>query len=127
MQYEIEWGGDPEHLTVITRGRATAEGLDAWVQEVLSDRRYRRGMGVLVDHRALDWTTMTTQDLRRRAGLFSRDDARIGPTRAALVAGRPVDYGLMRMVAAYLGERAAFHAEIFYSFDEAREWLRLDP
>jgi len=126
MQYEIEWGGDPEDLTVNTFGRATVEGLNGWVHEVLTDRRYRPGIGVLVDHRRLDWTSMTSHDLRRRAGLFLRDDDRIGPTRAALVAGRPVDYGLMRMVVAYLGGRAAFHAEVFYSLDEARAWLRPD-
>jgi hypothetical protein len=124
MDYEIEWGGDPENVLVTTSGRATVEGLDAWVQEVLSDPRYRPGIRVLIDHQKLDWTSMTKDDLRRRARLLLRDKERIGWTRAALVTDRPVDYGLMRMIAGYLGERASFDTDIFYSFEKARDWLR---
>jgi len=72
VEYEITWGGDPEDATVTTSGTATLEGLDAWVQEGLSDPRYRSGMHILVDHRQLDWSGLSPANVQERIELFAR-------------------------------------------------------
>ena len=126
MGYEITWGGDPEDVRVTTWGTASIEGLDAWVQEGISDPRYRPGMHVLVDHRRLDWSGLSPDEVQERTESFARDAARLGTARAAVVMGAPVDFGVARMEQAYVELEPALKIEIkiFLSIEDAREWLR---
>ena len=126
MGYEITWGGDPEDATVTTWGTATIEGLDAWVQEGLSDPRYRPGMHVLIDNRQLDWSGLSLEDVHKRVELFVRDAVGLDSARAAVVMGAPVEFGIARMEQAYveIEPELAIKIRIFLSIEDAREWLR---
>lgn len=129
MEYELIWGGDPEDARVNTSGVATIEGLNAWVQEGLSDSRYRPGMRILVDHSQLDWGNMSLEDIYRRIELFARDAAYFGKACAAIVMRAPADYGIAKMEQAYIELRPELDIkiEVFFSIDDAREWMRTLP
>ena len=126
MEYEITWDGDPEDARVTTWGTATLEGLDAWVQEGLSDPRYRPGMHVLIDHRQLDWSNLSPANVHERIELFARDAGRLDSARAAVVMRAPVDFGIARMEQAYIDLHPTLKIEIgvFLSIEDARDWLR---
>ena len=126
MEYEITWGGDPEDACVTTRGTVSIEGLDAWVQEGLSDPRYHAGMHILIDHRQLDWSELLPADVHKRIELFARSAARLDNARAAVVMRSPVDFGIARMEQAFISMHPELEIEIgvFFSIEEAREWLR---
>jgi hypothetical protein len=126
VEYEIRWGGDPEDICVVCSGPATVEELDAWVQEVIGDPRFRPELRVLVDHRRADWTGLSSDDLRRRADLLARDAERIGRQRVAWVTGRPIEMGLGRMLQAFTDTRTQLTGHYFDDIDEARAWLRGD-
>jgi hypothetical protein len=124
--YEITWGGDPEDACVTTWGTASIEGLDAWIQEGLSDSRYRPGMHILIDHRQLDWSGLSPDDVHKRVELFARDAASLDSARAAVVMRAPVEFGIARMEQAYveLEPKLKIKIRIFLSMEDAREWLR---
>jgi hypothetical protein len=126
MEYEITWGGDPEDARVTTWGTATLEGLDAWVQEGLSDPHYRPGMHVLIDHRQLDWSNLSPANVHERIEHFARAAGRLDSARAAVVMRAPVDFGLARMEQAYIDLHPTLKIEIgvFLSIEDARDWLR---
>ncbi|MGD0167633.1 MAG: hypothetical protein ABSC51_10185 [Gaiellaceae bacterium] len=126
LGYEITWGGDPEDACVTTWGTASIEGLDAWIQEGLSDPRYRPGMHVLIDHRQLDWSGLSSEDVHERVALFARDAVRLDSARAAVVMRSPVEFGMARMEATYidLEPELGIAIRIFFSIEDAREWLR---
>lgn len=126
MGYEITWGGDPEDATVTTWGTATIEGLDAWVQDGLSDSRYRSGMHVIIDNRRLDWSGLSPDDVHKRVEHFARDAARLDSARAAVVMGAPVEFGIARMEQAFveLESELKIKIRIFLSIEVARKWLR---
>lgn len=126
MEYEITWGGDPEDASVATRGTVALEGFDAWMQEGLSDPRYRDGMSIIVDHRELDWSDVSLKDVQERIELFRRNTKRVGRIRAAMVMRSTVDFGLARMYEAYVEMQPDLQIEIgvFISIDDAREWIR---
>jgi hypothetical protein len=124
--YEISWGGDPEDVRVTTWGTASIEGLDAWVQEGISDSRYRPGMHILIDHRQLDWSDLAAADMHERVALFAKDAVRLDSARAAVVMRSSVDFGMARMEQAYidLEPELGIAISIFLSLEDAREWLR---
>jgi hypothetical protein len=126
MGYEITWGGDPEDARVTTWGMASIEGLGAWIQEGLSDSRYRAGMRVLIDHRELDWGDLSVEDVRERVKLFLGDTVGLDSARAAVVMRAPVDFGIARMEEAYIDMESELKIkiEVFFSIEDAREWLR---
>jgi hypothetical protein len=129
VEYEITWGGDPEDASVTTRGMVTIEGLNAWVQEVLADPRYRPGFRVLVDSRQLDWGSFSSEDVRKRIELFAKDAVRLGHAHIAVVARVPVDYGMLRMEQTYIKLHSELEIEmgVFLSFEDARRWLSEAP
>ena len=127
--HEITWGGDPEDGCVTTWGTASIEGLDAWVQEGLSDSRYRPGMHILIDHRQLDWGGLSPADMHERVELFARHAVRLDSARAAVVMRASVDFGMARMEQAYAAIDPELEIEIgvFWSIEKARQWLSEEP
>ena len=125
MEYQIIWDGDPEDVMVITSGDATAEELDAMVQEGMVDPRFRHGMKILLDHTALRLWAMSNEDVVRRADLVKRDAESLGMQRVAFVTGSPVDFGIGRMLQG-LTAGTGLQVGVFDSVAPAREWLRDD-
>ena len=126
MEYEITWGGDPEDGRVTTRGEASFEGFNAWVQEGLSDPRYHEGISFIVDHRELDWSGISLKNVKQQIEIFRRNTNRVGRIRAAMVMRAAVDFGLARMYQAYVESQPNLQIEIgvFVSIEDAREWIR---
>jgi hypothetical protein len=129
VEYEIVWSGDPEDLLVTTEGTATAEGLTACVREVIADPRFRKGMRVLADHRELDWSRLTLEEIHAHVDALAADADRIGRSFCAMVMGKPVDFGIARMTEQYAAANRDFRAElkVFASIEHARQWLSTLP
>lgn len=132
MDYSFRWGGDPEDLCIETLGRATLAGLTAMTQDGFADERFRLDMKILIDHRRLDWTSMSTEDTRQRAMDLALASGRLGHARIAVVVSQPVDFGMQRMMEGLSNQMVedsvvpppVFTSEIFHSLDDARAWLR---
>ena len=85
MQYTIDFSGSPQDVTITTFGPASRQGLVGFVQDLVDDPRYRPGMFILVDHLALDATTMTGDDVRAQAERVIKLEERLGPCKLAIV------------------------------------------
>jgi hypothetical protein len=127
MQYRIDWDGDVEDVVFTTSGDADVETLDAMVEEFLADSRFREGLKILLDHRACRWIALDRHDVRRRADLQVAKRDRIGYQQIAFVVSEPEEYGMARMLAAFLDGQVRFVAHAFTSIDEARAWLAMTP
>lgn len=127
LQYEIRFDEDgPADLTVVTSGVASVAGLRAFTAEALDDPRIRPRMRILIDHTNVDWSTMSTDDLRRRADDLSGHLIRLAGAHVAVVVGSSLGFGLQRMLQAF-GDRDAQRARVafrvFYSQADAESWL----
>jgi hypothetical protein len=123
MDYQIEWGGDPEDVHVTTSGDASVADLDAMVQEGLTDPRFRDGMKILIDHSQTRWWALSNDDLRRRADLVIEDADALGHQKIAFVVGSEMDIGVTRRLQAFVAEIEQLELEIFASLEAARDWL----
>ena len=125
MEFTIVWGGDPEDVSVVTSGDATAEALSAYSGAVLADPNYRPGLRVLVDHRRADLSRLTSDAYARRAEQFARDRVDADGHRIAYVVASTVDFGVTRMAQGLAGGKldAEMDWRVFRDIDQAREWL----
>jgi hypothetical protein len=122
VEYTIEFGGEPQDVTIRTSGRADAAGLIGFVRDLVADRRYQPGMTILVDHRALDASTLTAADVRALADAVLQLDDRIGASKVAIVVPNPLTYGFARMYELQ-AEAAQVRSRVFYGLDDALTWL----
>ena len=124
MESKITFDVDAAILT--TAGDATLEGFRQGIQALVDEPRFRSGMPILVDHRSLDVSGMSANDVRAVGDFTASFSDRIGPSRVAIVVPDTLTFGFVRM-----GETQADLAQlslrIFYSFPEAVEWLRSEP
>ncbi|HEY2374127.1 MAG TPA: hypothetical protein VGH82_16525 [Gaiellaceae bacterium] len=97
MDYTITCGGDPEDVCLTARGAASLVDLDAMFEEAVSDRRWVEGMKVLLDYTRLDMTTLSTDQMRARAGRLVEMLEAIGRQRIA-VATSPASRRTIRMI-----------------------------
>jgi hypothetical protein len=129
VEYEIIWGGNPEDVCVRTNGVATLEDFRAWLKEWVSDARIRPGLRVLMDHRQLDMSKVTVEDIERRAEIVATEAPRFRGAHIALVVERDIDYGILRMLGAVFEGRPEFRSvvRVLRSIEEARFWLATCP
>ena len=128
MEYELSWGGsEVEDLYLRTWGPASLDGLVGYMNEGLGDSRWHEQMRVLIDHRAVDWSVLGTDDLRKRADFILSQRDRLGGARVAVVVASSAAFGVVRMMQGFgddYGNDQLMAVRVFYSVDDARDWLR---
>ena len=131
LEFELNWDSSgPEDLLLTTRGIASAEGIAAYRQAINADARLRPDILILVDHRELDWSQMTSPQIRTESSVFQRDARPLGNATMAVVMGSTLDFGLMRMLHSQIPADVEIERAVFYSIEDARAWLaqrRVEP
>ena len=123
MNYMIDFSGSPQDVTVTTFGAASREGLVGFIQDLVEDARYRPGMFILVDHLALDATTINGDDIRAQAERVITLEERLGPCKLAIVVPTALAFGYARMYELHTAE-TQIHSRVFYTRDEGLAWLQ---
>lgn len=123
MEYTIEFGGTPQHVTITATGLADAKRLVSLVRDVVSSPRFRPGMLILEDYLAIDASKVTSSDLRAQADTVIQLSDQIGPSKVAIIVPSPVTFGFARMWQAYVDDRTAMESRVFYSRADGLEWL----
>ena len=123
MLWTIEFGGDPQDVTVTTEGEATPEGFARMNAELAEDERFGPGMLVLVDHTRLLVHELSERKVRTISHEFAESEAELRSAIVAIVAPRPVQFGLARM-STMIAEPQTSAVCVFYTRAEALAWLR---
>ena len=123
MEHTIEFGGELKAVTVTTSGRADRSGFFRFIEEIVSDPRFLPGMAMLIDHSALDASSLTSLDVKVIGELTGSLTDRLGASPAAVVVPDSLLFGLTRMGEAHVGP-TQLRVGIFYSREEAIAWLR---
>jgi hypothetical protein len=122
LEYTIEFGGAHRDVTITTSGQPTGEDVLAFVLALVGHPRFRRGMAILVDHLALDVTTITGEDIKAQAELVNALDDQLGPCHVAIVVPDVLAFGFGRLWELHTAE-TQLHSRVFYDRDEALAWL----
>jgi hypothetical protein len=124
MEHSIQFGGEPQDVTITTSGPATREGLTAFLMELVSSPRFRPGMLILADHSALDPTTVTAAEVRAQAHIVVGLNGQIGASKIAIVVPNALAFGWARMYE-LSAQAAQAESNVFYSRSDALAWLEL--
>ncbi len=101
-------------------------GMDAWIAKldsILALPEYEPGMSGFIDIREANHQT-DIEDIARMVQYVVRNHSKIRGAKIAVIAGKTVSYGLMRMLETQL-LGLPFNFRVFYEVDEGRLWLGL--
>jgi hypothetical protein len=124
VEFAIEFGGDPQDVTITASGSADPAGFNLMNQKLVSDPRFRAGMAILVDNSALDQTRLSDRDLQEVAEPIMERDWNFPPRAIAIVAPSPRAFEIAGRAVASMGALGS-HRRVFHSRDEALAWLRV--
>jgi hypothetical protein len=124
VEYSIEFGGDPQDVTITMSGCADIDGFRRVTAALVADPRFGAGLTILVDHSALDLTPLSNGDVPKATDALLERDWNFPPKAVAIVAP-PTPHALE------FAERGVAHMSVlqrprrvFRSRDEALTWLR---
>lgn len=123
MEFAIEFGGDPQDVTIRASGPADSAGYKLLSQQLVSDPRFRAGLAILVDNSALDSTPLSRGDLMEITEPIMERDWTFRPRAIAIVAPTPHTFDVADQTAAYM-DVLECPRRVFRSRDEALAWLR---
>jgi hypothetical protein len=123
MEFTIEFGASDAAVVITTGGAAHADGFLRFNRAIAADPRFQPGISVLVDHSALDMSTLTDDDLTEIARSVAAIQDRLGESMVAIVVPDDLGYRHTRQARAE-AQPLQIEAEIFSFRDDAIAWLR---
>jgi hypothetical protein len=123
MEYTIEFGGDPQDVTITQRGAADLRSLQRFNAELMEDPRYRGGLLLLFENSDLDLSGLSDTELEQTAVDVIEQDWTASPRAVAIVALDPETHEREREIVAHLGGSRS-RRRVFSSREAAVAWLR---
>ncbi|MEJ2663496.1 MAG: hypothetical protein P8107_05530 [Spirochaetia bacterium] len=121
MPVEFSVNTEKNLVHIKVTGLANTEELLNCFTEVMSHPDFHSGMKTFTDLRQAAHF-VKPEDVRKIAGLLTRNIKRIKGGKAAAVVSKEVSFGMARMLQMYT-ERVPFKIEVFYEADRALQWL----
>jgi hypothetical protein len=122
MEFTIEFGGDPQDVTITLSGLATPESFRRLNEARLSDERFRRGLVILLDASTLDTSQMSESMLQTAVEPMLERELNDPPLALAIVAPDARTFKDAVLTRAHLGGQSS-HRAVFASRSEALFWL----
>jgi hypothetical protein len=123
LEHRIEFGGDPQDVTISTSGDADVAGFRRMNSDLIADSRFRRGMKILVDHTDLDTSALPASDVRAIADSVAQLEEGFEGSFIAIVAPRALTFGLARM-SVLMADLPSTRIGTFGVRENAVDWLR---
>jgi hypothetical protein len=124
MKFKINFDHMPEYVFIQTQGEASDHDFDDLLTELVDSPKWVVGTRQLVDHRELIMNNLTSNDMQRIKDIVKKHGKKLGNGRCAFVVKDALGFGIARMYELIGGERIHIEVGVFYSFNEAVEWLK---
>ncbi|HEX5246168.1 MAG TPA: hypothetical protein VFW41_03465 [Gaiellaceae bacterium] len=122
MNYSLEFGGDPQDLTITLTGALDAPSIRAFVEDLIAHPGYREGLLILADISGLNTSGISVEEYESVRDVIGGRDDRFPAKAIAIVApaGRTFDDAMQHR--AYVGGSKSGR-EVFHSREDAVAWL----
>ena len=123
MRFQINFEQSPEYVYIQTDGEASVRGFDELLAGIVGSPNWTTGTKQLVDHRKLNAEKLTLEDVQKIMDIVKKHAKKLGNGRCAFVVTEAVGFGLVRMYELLGGGDIHQEVAVFYTIDEAAEWL----
>ena len=124
MKFKINFEKSPEYVYIQTDGEASVHGFDELLTAIVESPNWVTGTKQLVDHSKLKIEKLTGQDVRKIEDIVKKHAKKLGNGRCAFVVAGALGFGLVRMYELLGGQDIHQGVAVFFTIDEAVEWLR---
>jgi hypothetical protein len=124
MKFEINFDQSPDYVYVQTAGEISIRGFDRLLTAIVESPEWKTGTKQLIDHRKLIYDKITSDDVRAIEHIVKKNSKRLGNGRCAFVVKDALGFGMARMYDLVGGEAIHQQVGVFYTIEEAVEWLR---
>lgn len=124
MHFEISFDHMPEFVLIRTGGEATVQDFDVLLTQLVNSAEWIPGTSQLVDHRRLVLESLDYSAMEAIRGVMANYTGELGSGRCAFVVGDELGFGMARMYDMLGGDAVHAGIGVFYSMDEAMEWIR---
>jgi hypothetical protein len=123
VEFSIEFGGDPQDVTITVSGVGDLAGFASLNEALLSHPRFRSGLSFLIDFSDLEVAELPQEDVEQIAEVGNESTWDYPPRAVAMVATNPATRAQAQLAVAYMGGRKSGH-RVFATPEEAVVWLR---
>ena len=114
----------PDYVFVQTQGEASDRDFDDLLTMLVNSPKWVVGTRQLVDHRELIMKNLSSDSMQRIMDIVKKHSKKLGNGRCAFVVKDALGFGIARMYELIGGERIHIEVGVFYSLNEAVEWLK---
>ena len=119
IEYKIE--KDKRRVFAVVTGIVSVKEIVQVITSIMKDPDFMPGFDILSDHTRIE-RPIETEQLKALVTHINGLATYCSSSRWAVITKKAASYGMMRMLAAYLAI-VPLELQVFYSFDDAEEWL----
>ena len=123
MDFVIEYGAEPQDVTITTSGIADVAGFGRLNSVLRSDPRFQADLTILYDLTKLDISRLSEQDIEEITDSITERDWDSLPGAVARIVPSPEAIDPARLAIAHLGGKQS-RRRVFTSRDDGIAWLR---
>jgi hypothetical protein len=124
MEFKINFDHMPNYVLIQTQGEASDRDFDDLLTELVNSPNWVIGTRQVVDHRELIMKSLSSNSMQRIMDIVKKHSNKLGNGRCAFVVKDALGFGVARMYELIGGERVHIEVGVFYSLNEAVEWLK---
>ena len=124
MKFEINFDNMPEYVLIRTEGEVSVRDFDALLTTLVDSPGWVTGTDQIVDHRKLVMDNVVLNDVVILEDIVKMHSKKLGDGRCAFVVKSDFEFGMVRMYELIGGGEIHIKVGVFYSINEAVEWLK---
>jgi hypothetical protein len=124
MKFEISFDHMPEYVLIQTEGEATVGGFEELLTTMVNSPEWVTGTDQIVDHRKLVLGKVVPEEVRSVESVVKKCSEKLGNGRCAFIVKDDLGFGFVRMYELIGGDNIHSRVEVFYTINEAVEWLK---
>ena len=124
MEFKVNFDHMPDYVFVQTQGEASDRDFGDLLTMLVNSPKWVVGTRQLVDHRELIMKNLSSDSMQRIMDIVKKHSKKLGNGRCAFVVKDALGFGIARMYELIGGERIHIEVGVFYSLNEAVEWLK---
>lgn len=123
MEHEIKMDVSSRLIHVKTRGIGDADGINAFLKDIISHPDWTPGMDILLDHTELNIENINTRGIDKVSDYFIKISKQLGNGKIALIMNRDVDFGIARAWELVTERHTNMQIHVFRNLEKAEAWL----